>query len=54
LPRLWPASRPHYVQGEEIAQLSAGQRLTLIAFEAMNYWSADGSSSLHVFHKRRH
>jgi alanine dehydrogenase len=42
---------PHCVQDEEITQLSIGRRLTLIAFEAMNYWSADGSFSLHVFHK---
>lgn len=42
---------PHCVQDEEITQLSVDQRLTLIAFEAMNYWSASGSFSLHVFHK---
>jgi alanine dehydrogenase len=42
---------PHCVQDEEITQLSVDRRLTLIAFEAMNYWSADGSFSLHVFHK---
>jgi alanine dehydrogenase len=42
---------PHCVQDEEITQLSIQRRLTLIAFEAMNYWSADGSFSLHVFHK---
>jgi alanine dehydrogenase len=42
---------PHCVQDEEITQLSIDRRLTLIAFEAMNYWSADGSFSLHVFHK---
>jgi alanine dehydrogenase len=42
---------PHCVQDEEITQLSIDSRLTLIAFEAMNYWSADGSFSLHVFHK---
>jgi alanine dehydrogenase len=42
---------PHCVQDEEITQLSVDQRLTLIAFEAMNYWSANGSFSLHVFHK---
>ena len=35
----------------EITQLSIDRRLTLIAFEAMNYWAADGSFSLHVFHK---
>jgi alanine dehydrogenase len=42
---------PHCVQDEEVTQLSIDKRLTLIAFEAMNYWSADGSFSLHVFHK---
>lgn len=42
---------PHCVQDEQITQLSIDRRLTLIAFEAMNYWSADGSFSLHVFHK---
>ena len=42
---------PHCVQDEEITQLGIDRRLTLIAFEAMNYWSADGSFSLHVFHK---
>jgi alanine dehydrogenase len=42
---------PHCVQDREITQLSVAKRLTLIAFEAMNYWSADGSFSLHVFHK---
>jgi alanine dehydrogenase len=42
---------PHCVQDEEITQLSIDRRLTLIAFEAMNYWSADGSFNLHVFHK---
>jgi alanine dehydrogenase len=42
---------PHCVQDQEITQLSIDGRLTLIAFEAMNYWAADGSFSLHVFHK---
>jgi alanine dehydrogenase len=42
---------PHCVQDEQITQLSVDRRLTLIAFEAMNYWSAEGSFSLHVFHK---
>jgi alanine dehydrogenase len=42
---------PHCVQDEEVTQLSIDGRLTLIAFEAMNYWAADGSFSLHVFHK---
>jgi alanine dehydrogenase len=42
---------PHCVQDTEITQLSIDRKLTLIAFEAMNYWAADGSFSLHVFHK---
>jgi Alanine dehydrogenase/PNT, N-terminal domain len=47
-PVLW--GWPHCVQDEEITQLSIERRLTLIAFEAMNYWDADGSFGLHVFH----
>jgi alanine dehydrogenase len=42
---------PHCVQDEEITQLAIDRRLTLIAFEAMNHWSADGEFVLHVFHK---
>jgi alanine dehydrogenase len=42
---------PHCVQNEDITQLGIDRRLTLIAFEAMNHWSADGSFDLHVFHK---
>jgi alanine dehydrogenase len=42
---------PHCVQNDEITQLGIDRRLTLIAFEAMNHWSGDGSFSLHVFHK---
>ena len=42
---------PHCVQDARITQLSIERRLTLIAFEAMNYWAADGSFNLHVFHK---
>jgi alanine dehydrogenase len=42
---------PHCVQHEEITQLAVDKRLTLIAFEAMNHWSRDGSFNLHVFHK---
>jgi alanine dehydrogenase len=42
---------PHCVQDAEITQLSIDHQLTLIAFEAMNHWAADGSFSLHVFHK---
>jgi alanine dehydrogenase len=42
---------PHCVQNQEVTQLGIDRRLTLIAFEAMNHWSSDGSFSLHVFHK---
>ena len=42
---------PHCVQNEDITQLGIDRRLTLIAFEAMNHWSDDGSFNLHVFHK---
>ena len=42
---------PHCVQDEELTQLAIDQKLTLIAFEAMNHWNSDGSFSLHVFHK---
>ncbi len=42
---------PHCVQDEELTQYAIDRRFTLIAFEAMNHWSADGSFNLHVFHK---
>ncbi|WP_410792588.1 N(5)-(carboxyethyl)ornithine synthase [Kribbella sp. C-35] len=42
---------PHCVQDDEVTQLAIDRRLTLIAFEAMNHWTADGRFSLHVFHK---
>jgi alanine dehydrogenase len=42
---------PHCVQDSELAQLAIDRRLTVIAFEAMNHWSRQGSFSLHVFHK---
>jgi alanine dehydrogenase len=42
---------PHCVQNEEITQLGVDRRLTLIAFEAMQLWSGDGSFHLHVFHE---
>jgi alanine dehydrogenase len=42
---------PHCVQDEKLTQLAIDRRLTLIAFEAMNHWTADGSFNLHVFHK---
>ena len=42
---------PHCVQDRELTQLAIDQKLTLIAFEAMNHWNSDGSFNLHVFHK---
>jgi alanine dehydrogenase len=42
---------PHCVQDEKLTQLAIDRRLTLIAFEAMNHWTADGRFNLHVFHK---
>jgi alanine dehydrogenase len=41
---------PHCVQDTELTQIAIDKRLTIIAFEAMNHWNADGSFSLHVFH----
>lgn len=42
---------PHCVQDPALTQLAIDRKLTLIAFEEMNHWHADGSFSLHVFHK---
>jgi alanine dehydrogenase len=42
---------PHCVQDTELTQVAIDQRLTLIAFEAMNHWTRDGAVGLHVFHK---
>lgn len=42
---------PHCVQDPVITQLAIDKKLTLIAFEAMNYWHRDGSFNLHVLHK---
>ncbi len=42
---------PHCVQDFELTQTAIDRRLTLIAFEAMNHWQADGGFGLHVFHK---
>jgi alanine dehydrogenase len=42
---------PHCVQDAELTQLAIDQRLTIIAWEAMNHWTNDGAISLHVFHK---
>jgi alanine dehydrogenase len=42
---------PHCVQDAALTQIAIDRRLTLIAFEAMNHWHADGTFALHVFHK---
>ncbi len=42
---------PHCVQDEVITQVAIDRRLTLIAWEAMNHWTAEGNFSVHVFHK---
>jgi alanine dehydrogenase len=42
---------PHCVQDEVITQAAIDRRLTLIAWEAMNHWTAEGNFGLHVFHK---
>jgi alanine dehydrogenase len=42
---------PHCVQDAVITQVAVDRRLTLIAWEAMNYWTDEGHFSLHVFHK---
>jgi alanine dehydrogenase len=42
---------PHCVQDQEITQLAIDRGLTMIAWEAMNHWTADGNFSVHVFHK---
>jgi alanine dehydrogenase len=41
---------PHCVQDAELTQLAIDKRLTLIAWEAMNFWNSEGAFSLHVFH----
>jgi alanine dehydrogenase len=42
---------PHCVQDRALTQAAIDRKLTLIAWEAMNHWSGDGSFLLHVFHK---
>ncbi|MDP3968788.1 MAG: N(5)-(carboxyethyl)ornithine synthase [Nocardioides sp.] len=42
---------PHCVQDPVATQVAIDQSLTLIAFEAMNYWDSRGGFGLHVFHK---
>ncbi len=40
---------PHCVQDAELTQVGIDKRLTMIAWEAMNLWSADGKFERHVF-----
>lgn len=42
---------PHCVQQEEITQVAIDRKLTLIAWEAMFGWSANGSRGTHVFER---
>lgn len=42
---------PHCVQDPVLTQIAIDRQLTLIAFEAMNHWTRDGSVGVHVFHK---
>jgi alanine dehydrogenase len=42
---------PHAVQDPDLTQLSIDKSLTLIAWEAMNHWTADGDYMTHVFHR---
>ncbi|MCW2789287.1 MAG: alanine dehydrogenase/PNT domain protein [Aeromicrobium sp.] len=42
---------PHCVQDPALTQAAIDRRLTLIAWEVMNHWGADGGFLLHVFHK---
>jgi alanine dehydrogenase len=42
---------PHCVQDTAMTQLAIDRKVTLIAWEAMNHWTAEGNFSVHVFHK---
>jgi alanine dehydrogenase len=42
---------PHAVQDRELTQVAMDRHQTLIAFESMNHWGADGTYQIHVFHK---
>jgi alanine dehydrogenase len=41
---------PHCVQDTALTQVAIDKRLTLIAWEAMNHWTPDGTFVVHVFH----
>lgn len=40
---------PHCVQQQALTQAAIDRRLTLIAFESMYLWTADGTRDMHVF-----
>ena len=40
---------PHCVQDVDLTQVGIDSRLTMIAWESMNFWSSDGSFDRHVF-----
>ena len=40
---------PHCIQDETVTQLGIDRKLTMIAWEAMNHWTDDGSFRVHVF-----
>ncbi|MEV4420937.1 N(5)-(carboxyethyl)ornithine synthase [Patulibacter sp. NPDC049589] len=42
---------PHCVQDTALTQLAIDRGVTLIAWEAMNHWTKEGTFSVHVFHK---
>ncbi|HYN57512.1 MAG TPA: N(5)-(carboxyethyl)ornithine synthase [Motilibacterales bacterium] len=41
---------PHAVQDPDLTQITIDKHLTLIAWEAMNHWTASGEFMVHVFH----
>jgi alanine dehydrogenase len=41
---------PHAVQDPELTQICIDKRLTLIAWETMDYWTPSGGFLVHVFH----
>ena len=42
---------PHAVQDPDLTQIAIDKHLTLIAWEAMNHWTAAGDFMVHVFHQ---
>lgn len=41
---------PHVVQDCQLTQIAIDKKLTLIAWEAMNHWTASAGFDVHVFH----